>query len=72
MDQAIAQVFKAMFQLGMLVVNIVVGLIGYLLIRTGNTTRPHAKPSVTQESERMAGCRDVVIQFARAHGHIAR
>jgi hypothetical protein len=72
MDQAIAQFFKAMFQLGMLVVNIVVGLIGHLLIRTGNTTRPHAKPSVTQESERMAGCRDVVIQFARTHGHIAR
>jgi len=72
MDQGIAQVFKAMLQMGLLLVNIVVSLIARLLVSTGNTTRPPAKPSVTQESERMAGCRDVVVQFARVYGHIAR
>jgi hypothetical protein len=72
MDQAIAQVFKAMFQLGMLLVNIVASLIMHLSIKSSNAGSPQPKPSVTQESERMAGCRDVVVQFARAYGHIAR
>jgi len=72
MDQGIAQFFKAMLQMGLLLVNVVVSLIAQLLIRGNNGSRSQAKPLVTQESERMAGCRDVVVQFARVYGHIAR
>jgi hypothetical protein len=73
MDQAIAQVFKAMVQTGMIFVNLVLSIIMHLSIR-GNNNKGESKPnpSVTQESERMAGCRDVVLQFARVYGHIAR
>src|SRR5688572_18037312 len=58
--------------MGALLVNIVVSLLAHLSIRSSNATRPRAKPSAAQESDRMAGCRDVVLQFARVYGHIAR
>ena len=72
MDSAIANVFKAMLQIGLLLVNSVVWLITRLSISSSNATRVEAPKSATKESERMAGCRDVVMQFARVYGHIAR
>jgi hypothetical protein len=73
MDSAIAQVFKAMLQIGMLFVNAVVYVITCLSISRSNAARAKTPPkTVTQEAERMAGCRDVVVQFARVYGHIAR
>ena len=71
MDSAIANVFKAMLQIGMVFVNMVVWLTTRLSI-SGNTRRVKASPKATKESERMAGCRDVVLQFASVYGHIAR
>jgi hypothetical protein len=73
MDSAIAQVFKAMLQICMLFVNAVVYVFTCLSISRSNAARAKTPPkTVTQESERMAGCRDVVVQFARVYGHIAR
>jgi hypothetical protein len=72
MESAIAQVFKAMLAIGMLFVNMVVWLITRVSISSSNSIRTVAPKSATKETERMAGCRDVVVQFARVYGHIAR
>ena len=72
METAIVNVFKAMGQIGLLLVKSVVWLITRLPASLGSGSRTKAAPSKTTESERLAGCRDVVMQFARIYGHIAR
>jgi hypothetical protein len=68
MDSAIAQVFKAMLQIGMLFVNAVVYVITCLSISRSNAARAKTPPKrVTQEAERMAGCRGCDRSIPKSH-----
>jgi hypothetical protein len=65
---------RVLFNIGAGVATVIPRLIARLYIKMGNgRSRPVKTPkSILTEQERMAGCRDVVMQFAVAYGHIAR
>jgi Type IV secretion-system coupling protein DNA-binding domain len=74
MDSALAAVFKAMLSLAAGIAGLVTRLFTHAAIARSNAPARPRKTSRTdtQETERLAGCRDVVLQFARIYGHIAR
>jgi Type IV secretion-system coupling protein DNA-binding domain len=74
MDSALAAVFKAMLSLAAGIAGLVTRLFTHAAIARSNASARPRKTSRTdtQETERLAGCRDVVLQFARVYGHIAR
>src|SRR5918911_1364615 len=74
MDSALAHVFKAMLSLAAGIAGLVTRLFTHAAIARSNAAASPRKTSRTdtQETERLAGCRDVVLQFARVYGHIAR
>src|SRR5918911_1305944 len=74
MDSALAHVFKAMLGLAAGLAGLFTRLFTHAAIARSNAAARSRKTSrtETQETERMAGCRDVVLQFARVYGHIAR
>ena len=74
MDSAIAAVFKAMLSLAAGIAGLLTRLFTHAAIARSNASARPRKTSRTdtQETERLAGCRDVVLQFARVYGHIAR
>src|SRR5919199_848531 len=74
MDSAIAHVFKAMLRLAAGIAAVLTRLFTHAAIAHSNAVARPRKTSrtETQETERLAGCRDVVLQFARVYGHIAR
>ena len=65
---------RGLFQFGVFIATVIPRLLACCFIKMGNgRTRPVKTPKATlNEQERMAGCRDVVMQFAVAYGHIAR
>jgi Type IV secretion-system coupling protein DNA-binding domain len=65
---------RGLFQFGVFIATVIPNMLARFFIKMGNGTRRPVKiPQATlNEQERMAGCRDVVMQFAVAYGHIAR
>src|SRR5919202_1825563 len=74
MDSALAHVFKAMLRLAAGIAGLFTRLFTHAAIaRSHAAARPRKTArTATAETERLAGCRDVVLQFARVYGHIAR
>jgi hypothetical protein len=65
---------RGLYQFGYFIATVIPNLLARLFIKVGNGRPPRVKVSkdTSTEQERMAGCRDVVMQFAVAYGHIAR
>ena len=65
---------RVLFQFGAGVATVIPRLLARVFIKMGNSTRRPAKTpkALLTEQERMAACRDVVMHFAVAYGHIAR
>ena len=65
---------RVLFNIGAGVATVIPRLLARIFIKMGNgSSRPVQTPkAILTEQERMAGCRDVVMQFAVAYGHIAR
>jgi hypothetical protein len=65
---------QGLFQFGVWTATVIPRLLARLFIKMGNGTRRPVKTpkAILTEQECMAGCRDVVMQFAVAYGHIAR
>jgi hypothetical protein len=65
---------RGLYQFGSFIATVIPTLLARLFIKVGNGRPPRVKVSkdTSTEQERMAGCRDVVMKFAVAYGHIAR
>jgi hypothetical protein len=65
---------RTLFQFGAGVATVIPRLLARFILKMGNGTRRPVKTpkALLTEQERMAACRDVVMHFAVAYGHIAR